>query len=201
MAVFHVMLKIYVEFSWNFKWFVSPDNLAKVYSIFFNLDLRFRLPVHLLPIVLLHARNRTILWGGNIVPKSSPTNQFNRSLISLNHAKKKKMKNKIFFRGFMLSNEETWLALLSWESKNRCLLLTTLNVMAGFFLLFDVTIDISHGKFISGKSGHTHHAKLPHVKGSFTTVKVSRVTAPNVCKSKSWTRGPFIHFFYFHLRE
>ena len=80
----------------------------------------------------------------------------------------------------MLSNEETWLALLPWESKNRCLLLTTLNVMAGFFLLFDVTMDISHGKFISGKSGHTHHAKLPHVKGSFTTVKVSRVTAPNI---------------------
>ena len=100
MAVFHVMLKIYVEFSSNFKWFVSPDNLAKVYSIFFfNLDLRFRLSVHLHPIVLLHARNRTILWGGNIVPKSSPTNQFNQSLISLNHAKKKKNeKQNIFWR-------------------------------------------------------------------------------------------------------
>ena len=54
-------------------------------------------------------------------------------------------------------------------------LLTTLNVMGDFFLLFDVTMDISHGKFISGQSGHTHHANFP-----FSTVKVSRVTAPIV---------------------
>ena len=27
--------------------------------------------------------------------------------------------------------------------------------MGGFFLLFDVTMDTSHDKFISGKSGHT----------------------------------------------
>ena len=39
--------------------------------------------------------------------------------------------------------------------------LTTLNVMVGFFLLFDVTMDISHGKFISGKFGHTHHVNFP----------------------------------------
>ena len=43
---------------------------------------------------------------------------------------------------------------------------------------FDVNMDISHGKFISGKSSHTHHANLPAVKGSFTTVKRSRVAAP-----------------------
>ena len=54
-------------------------------------------------------------------------------------------------------------------------LFTTLNVMGDFFLLFDVTMDISHGKFISGQSGHTHHANFP-----FSTVKVSRVTAPIV---------------------
>ena len=82
-------------------------------------------------------------------------------LLFLSITQKKEEKNKIFFGGFMLSNEETWLALLPWESKNPCLLLTTLNVMAGFFLLFDVTMDIFHGKFISGKPGHTHHAKLP----------------------------------------
>ena len=155
------MLKIYVEFSWNFKWFVSPDNLAKVYSIFF-LILTFDsiLQFSWIPLFDYMPGIEQFLGGGNIVPKSSPTNQFNRSLISLNHAKKKE-KNKIFFGGFMLSNEETWLALLPWESKNPCLLLTTLNVMAGFFLLFDVTMDIFHGKFISGKPGHTHHAKLP----------------------------------------
>ena len=28
----------------------------------------------------------------------------------------------------------------------------------GFFLNFDVTMDTSHGKFISEKSGHVHHA-------------------------------------------
>ena len=49
--------------------------------------------------------------------------------------------------------------------------------MGDFFFLFDVTMDIFHGKFISGKSGHTHHAKFTAGQGSFTTVKVSRVTA------------------------
>ena len=32
--------------------------------------------------------------------------------------------------------------------------------MSGFFLLFDVTLDISYGKLISGKSGHTDHANF-----------------------------------------
>ena len=47
--------------------------------------------------------------------------------------------------------------------------------MGGFFLLLDVTMDISHGKFISGQSSHAHHANFP-----FTTVKVSLVTTPIV---------------------
>lgn len=38
---------------------------------------------------------------------------------------------------------------------------TTLNVIGGSFLLFDVTMDISSGKFTSGKFGHTHHANFP----------------------------------------
>ena len=43
--------------------------------------------------------------------------------------------------------------------------------MGGFFALFDVTMDISHGKFISGKSGHvTRTEAIPTVKGSFTKV-------------------------------
>ena len=37
--------------------------------------------------------------------------------------------------------------------------------MGDFFFLFDVTMDIFHGKFISGKSGHTRHANLPRDKG------------------------------------
>ena len=36
--------------------------------------------------------------------------------------------------------------------------------MSGVFLLFDVTMDISHGKFISGKFGHTHRANLQRRK-------------------------------------
>ena len=72
----------------------------------------------------------------------------------------------------LVSNEETWLALFALGIENPQLF-TTLNVMGGFFLLFDVTMDISHGKFILGQSGH--HANYP-----FSTVKVSRVTAPIV---------------------
>ena len=82
--------------------------------------------------------------------------------------------NFIFCGLMLVSNEETWLALFALGIKNPQLF-TTLNVMGGFFLLFDVTMDISHGKFISGQSGHTHHANFP-----FSTVKVSRVTAPIV---------------------
>ena len=37
-AVFYVMLKVHVEFSWNFNWYVNHDNLAKEHSIFLNLD-------------------------------------------------------------------------------------------------------------------------------------------------------------------
>ena len=40
--------------------------------------------------------------------------------------------------------------------------------MGSFFLLFDVTMDISLAKFIPGKYGHTHHAHFAHV------------TAPNI---------------------
>ena len=47
--------------------------------------------------------------------------------------------------------------------------------MGYFFLPFDVTMDISHVKFISEKSGQTHCPPR-----QFTPVKVSRVTAPNI---------------------
>ena len=43
-------------------------------------------------------------------------------------------------------------------------LFTVLNVISGFFLLFDVTMDISHGKVISEKFGHTDHANFPRYK-------------------------------------
>ena len=43
--------------------------------------------------------------------------------------------------------------------------------MGAFFILFDISMDILHGKFISGKYGDMHHTKCLAVKGSFTTVK------------------------------
>ena len=52
-------------------------------------------------------------------------------------------------------------------------LFTMLNVMGDFFLLFDLTMDIFHGKFILERSGHKHHT-------NFFAVKVSSVTAPIV---------------------
>ena len=42
----------------------------------------------------------------------------------------------------LVSNEETWLALLPWVSKNS-ISTSPLNIMSGFFLLFNVTMDIS----------------------------------------------------------
>ena len=36
--------------------------------------------------------------------------------------------------------------------------------MGGIARLLDVTMDTSQGKFISGSSDHTHHAKFPAIK-------------------------------------
>ena len=36
-------------------------------------------------------------------------------------------------------------------------LFTKLNVMGAFFILFDISMRILHGKFISGKYGDMHH--------------------------------------------
>ena len=51
----------------------------------------------------------------------------------------------------LLSNEETWLHDYLSLGVEKPYLFTTLNVMGGFLLLFDVTMDISYGKLISGK--------------------------------------------------
>ena len=80
----------------------------------------------------------------------------------------------------LLSNAETWLALLLWVSKNPSYIYTTLNVMGGFLLFFDVTMDISYGKLISRKLPITRTTPFTAVKGSFATVRVSHVTAPYV---------------------
>ena len=53
-------------------------------------------------------------------------------------------------------NKDSLPALLPWGIKSP-FLFTTLNLMGGVFLPFDVSMDISQGKFISGKSSHKHH--------------------------------------------
>ena len=93
----------------------------------------------------------------------APTTLTNELFFFSRIAQKRKISQKCgkinsVFCGFMLvSNEETWLALfaLGIEKPQP---FTTLNVMGYFSLLFDITMDISHGKFISGQSRHTHHA-------------------------------------------
>ena len=44
-------------------------------------------------------------------------------------------------------------------------LFTILNVSGSLFLLLHVSVDISHGKFISRKSGHMHHTNFPGYYG------------------------------------
>ena len=68
--------------------------------------------------------------------------------------------NSIFCGFLLVLNEETWLVLFGLGIE-RPQLFTALNVMGRFFLLFDVTMDISQGKFISGQSRHTHRANFP----------------------------------------
>ena len=48
----------------------------------------------------------------------------------------------------------SWVAILALAAK-KPLLITTLNVMSAFFVLFYVYMDILYGKFTSGKSNHT----------------------------------------------
>ena len=48
--------------SWNFNWYVSPDNLAKVHSTFFNLDLRFLLQFSCIPLLDCTPGIKTYSW-------------------------------------------------------------------------------------------------------------------------------------------
>ena len=166
MAVFHVMLKISGEFRWNFNWYVSPDNLAKVHRIFLNLDFRLHFTAKLHPIDLLHARNRTHFLGGNIVAKSGPTKQFNRSLISLNSAFKKG--NFLAVSCCCQMKKPDWLSCLGYR---KTLAIHHVKCHGRFLSSFWR----NHGYLCREKSGNKH--QFTAVKGSFTTVKVSCVTA------------------------
>ena len=77
-------------------------------------------------------------------------------------ARKKPAKIYYFHCSFMfVSNKESWLVLVPWVS---------LDVIGGFFLPFDASMDIFHIKLNLGK------VRL-HALHQFAAVKVSRVTA------------------------
>ena len=52
--------------------------------------------------------------------------------------------------------------------------------MGNSFVLFDVSIVISHGQFHCGNRGHTQNADFPWVKSHFPVGKRSSGTAANV---------------------
>ena len=59
------------------------------------------------------------------------------------------------------------------------LLITALNNMSAFFVLFYLSIDIEHRKFTSGNSSHTLYHNFLQQK-VLDHGKVSSVTAPNI---------------------
>ena len=61
-----------------------------------------------------------------------------------------------------------WLSCFGYR---KTLFIYHVNCYGSFFILFDISMDILHGKFISGKYGDMHHTKFLTGKGSFTTVK------------------------------
>ena len=57
---------------------------------------------------------------------------------------------------------------------------TSGNVMGNFFVLFDVSIVISHGQFHCGSRGHTQNTNSRWVKSHFAVGKRSSGTATNL---------------------
>ena len=123
------------------------------------------------PQIPFHRSNHFVYLSGielidlvNIVPTSNPTIQLKSCLKFPCHFHlnlKSALSSSIFLCVFMLeSNEESQQALLPWDIET-FQLFTSLNVMGSFFLLFDVSVDISHRTFISVKFGHTHHTNFP----------------------------------------
>ena len=53
--------------------------------------------------------------------------------------------------------------------------------MGNSFVLFDVSIAISHGQFHCGNRGYTQNTDFPWVRSHFPVGKGSNVTATNIC--------------------
>ena len=71
---------------------------------------------------------------------------------------------------------------LSYRGQQNTLATCNYHVVMGVFFVFffSVSMFMKHGKFTSGNPVDTL-TQFPAVKGSFTTVKVSRVATPLIC--------------------
>ena len=56
--------------------------------------------------------------------------------------------------------------------------------MGNSFVLFDVSIAISHGQFHCGNRGYTQNTDFPWVRSHFPVGKGSNVTATNICYTR-----------------
>ena len=147
-----LFIVVFYIYSWNFNWYVIHDNLAKVHSSILQFSC----------IPLFDTRNRTYFWEISFLNLFQQTSSKCCHEIchvtidpSLNRCERKEFKKAIFavsiWRNLMvvlLGYRKPWL-------------FTKFNVMGGFLALFDVTMDISHGKCTSEKSGHTHRGNFP----------------------------------------
>ena len=151
--------------SWNFNWYVSPDNLAKVHSMFFNLDIRFLLQFSCIPLLDYTPGIKTYSWeisflnlaqrtSSKFCPKivlllwsQRETCQVRSSIVLSTAGKKPVYKH---FCGFMLGQlkKTDWLSGLGYRKT------LAIYQVGGFFLLSG-GMNISRGKFISGMSGRT----------------------------------------------
>ena len=77
----------------------------------------------------------------------------------LSWAERNPLKKQIFaVSSWCQIKKPDWLFCLGyWKTPS---ILTMLNVMGSSFLLFDVTVNISHGKFFLAKSSQTRHANF-----------------------------------------
>ena len=80
--------------------------------------------------------------------------------IFLSTARKIPVENEIFWRFHVVVKGRNLIGSLTMGIEKPKLFIA-LNVLGGFFVLLDVTMDICHGKFISGKSTRTHYANFP----------------------------------------
>ena len=101
----------------------------------------------------LHSVIALIIALNHVVLKISPLLSSWNEICHVNVDLSLNSSNKTCGFTWCLMKKAAWFSCLGYQKPS---LLTTLNVMSGFFLVFDITMDISRGKFIStGKSSHS----------------------------------------------